>query len=89
MKSLVFEGESWAAYEALREADKKAHKKLCTILNEMLSSDDPCQGVGKPEPLRYNLSSYWSRRITQYHRIIYYFDAYTITVVAVGGHYDE
>lgn len=88
MRSLIFEGESWEAYEALRVADKKAHKKLCAIIKEMLRSEDLTEGLGKPEALRYNLSGYWSRRITQYHRVIYYFDDKNITIVAVGGHYN-
>ncbi len=57
MRSLVFEGDTWSAYEKLREKDKKLHKNLCKILKEMLR-DDPSSGIGKPEPLKHNLSGF-------------------------------
>ncbi len=63
MRSLVFEGNIWAAYEELRLKDKKLHKTLCRILKELLR-DDPDIGTGKPEPLKHNLSGLWSRRIS-------------------------
>lgn len=57
MRSLVFEGNTWAAYEKLREQDKKLHRNLCKILKEMLRGD-PSQGLGKPEALKHNLSGF-------------------------------
>ena len=88
MRSLVFEGNTWAAYEALRERDKKLHKALCKLLKEMLRAD-PASGLGKPEQLRHNLSSFWSRRISQKDRLIYKFDEHSIYIFAIGGHYDQ
>ena len=88
MKSLVFEGNTWETYEALRIQDKLLHKKLCTILREMLRGD-PAIGIGKPEPLRHNLSGLWSRRISQRDRVLYRFDNNTIYIFAIGGHYDD
>ena len=88
MKSLVFEGNTWEIYEALRTQDKQLHKKLCAILREMLRGD-PAIGIGKPEPLRHNLSGFWSRRISQRDRVIYRFDDNTIYIFAIGGHYDD
>ena len=88
MKSLVFEGNTWEIYEALRTQDKQLHKKLCTIFREMLRGD-PAIGIGKPEPLRHNLSGLWSRRISQRDRVIYRFDENAIYIFAIGGHYDD
>ncbi|MGB7413147.1 MAG: Txe/YoeB family addiction module toxin [Thermosynechococcaceae cyanobacterium] len=88
MRSLVFEGDTWSAYEKLREKDKKMHKNLCKILKEMLRGD-PSSGIGKPEPLKHNLSGFWSRRLSQKDRIIYKFDRDYIYVFAIGGHYDQ
>ena len=88
MRSLVFEGNTWAAYEALRERDKKLHKALCKLLKEMLRAD-PASGPGKPEQLRHNLSGLWSRRISQKDRLIYQFDEHSIYIFAIGGHYDQ
>jgi toxin YoeB len=60
---LVFEGNTWQVYEQWREKDKKLHKTLGQLLKEMLRSD-PSKGLGKPEPLKHNLSGLWSRRIS-------------------------
>ena len=89
MRSLVFEGNTWAAYEAMREKDKKLHKALCKVLKDMLRSDDPSAGIGKPEALKHNLSGLWSRRISQKDRLIYRFEEKAIYIFALGGHYDQ
>ncbi|TWH77190.1 toxin YoeB [Azomonas agilis] len=85
MRSLVFEGNTWAAYEAIREKDKVLHKALCKLLKEMLRAD-PATGLGKPEPLKHNLAGLWSRRISQKDRLIYRFDERAIYSFAIGGH---
>ena len=88
MRSLVFEGRTWEIYEQLREQDKKQHQQLCKILKEMLRND-PTQGLGKPEPLKHQLSGLWSRRLSQKDRLVYRFDEYSIFVFAIGGHYED
>ena len=88
MRLLVFEGNTWATYEALRDQDKKLHKALCKLLKEMLRSD-PATGQGKPEQLRHNLTGFWSKRISQKDRLIYKFDEQSIYIFAIGGHYDQ
>jgi len=89
MRSLVFEGDTWTVYEALRDKDKKLHKALCKLLKEMLRSSDPSSGLGKPEALKHNLSGLWSKRISQKDRLIYKFDDHLIYIFAIGGHYDQ
>ncbi|MFT5194612.1 MAG: toxin YoeB [Candidatus Promineifilaceae bacterium] len=88
MRSLVFEGKSWLAYEKLREKDNRMHKALCNILKEMLR-DDPAVGLGKPEQLKNNLTGFWSRRISQQDRVIYQFDDESLYIFAIGGYYDQ
>lgn len=88
MRSLIFEGHTWQVYEALRDRDKQLHKSLCRILKELLRAD-PTQGLGKPEPLKHNLSGFWSRRISQKDRLIYKFDDHYIYIFAIGGHYEQ
>ncbi|VAW95996.1 YoeB toxin protein [hydrothermal vent metagenome] len=88
MRSLVFEGNTWAAYEELRQKDRKMHKALCRILKEMLRNDLGI-GMGKPEQLKHNLSGLWSRRISQKDRVIYKYDKNSIFIFAIGGHYDQ
>jgi toxin YoeB len=88
MRSLIFEGKTWLTYEQLREKDKKLHKTLCKILKEMIRSD-PSSGLGKPEPLKHNLSGLWSKRISQKDRLIYKFDEEYVYIFAIGGHYAD
>lgn len=88
MRSIVFEGNTWIVYEALRIKDKGLHKNLCRILKEMLC-EDPEKGIGKPEPLKYELSGFWSRKLSQYDRLIYTFDEHSIRIFAIGGHYED
>ena len=88
MRSQVFEGNTWAAYEELRQKDKKMHKALCRVLKEMLR-DDPRVGTGKPEQLKHKLSGLWTRRISQKDRVIYKYDKDYIYIFAIGGYYDQ
>jgi len=88
MRSLVFEGNTWAIYEELRQRDKKLHNSLRKLLKEMLRGD-PCTGIGKPEQLKHNLSGLWSRRLSQKDRIIYKYDSDYIYIFAIGGHYNQ
>jgi toxin YoeB len=88
MRSLVFEGGSWAEYEQLRERDKKMHSSLRKLLKEMLRGD-PASGTGKPEKLKHNLAGLWSRRLSQKDRLIYKFDDNYVYIFAIGGHYND
>ena len=88
MRSLIFEGNSWTAYEELRQKDQKLDKTLRRLIKEMLC-EDPSRGTGKPEPLKHNLSGLWSRRISQKDRVVYKFDADYLYIFAIGGHYDK
>ena len=88
MRSIVFEGNTWRTYENLRSLDKKIHKNLCRTIKEM-QREDPAKGLGKPEQLKYELSGFWSRRLTHSDRLIYKFDDTNIYIFAIGGHYDN
>ncbi|MDF2179812.1 Txe/YoeB family addiction module toxin [Aliiglaciecola sp. CAU 1673] len=63
-------------------------KALCKLLKEMLKAD-PASGLVKPEPLKHNLTGFWSKRISQKDRLIYRFDDHAIYIFAIGGHYDQ
>ncbi len=73
MRSSVFEGRTWQVYEELRAKNRKLHRNLGKILKEMLRGD-PSTGLEKPEPLKHNLSGFWSRRLSLKDRLIYKFD---------------
>jgi toxin YoeB len=87
MRSVVFEGSTWMVYEDLISKDKILHKNLCKILRE-LQRENPEKGIGKPELLKHDMTGIWSRRLSQYDRLIYKFDENSIYIFAIGGHYE-
>jgi toxin YoeB len=88
VRSIIFEGDTWSAYEALRQKDKVMHKSLVKILKQ-LQRDNPSQGYGHPEMLKHNLSGLWSRKLTKKDRLIYNFTETSIHIFAIGGHYSD
>ena len=88
MRSISFEGDTWACYEELRGENKALHKNLCKILEEM-QRNNPESGTGKPERLCYELSGLWSRKLSDKDRLIYRFDDERIYIFAIGGHYGD
>lgn len=89
MRSLVFEGRTWQAYEKIRDNKNQLHKSFCKLVTEMLRAEDLTQGSGKTEALKYGLSGFYSRRISAKDRLVYLFDDKTIYIFAIGGHYDQ
>lgn len=85
MKLLWLE-KSWEEYCYWQQQDKKTLKKINSLIKDILRS--PFEGLGKPEPLKENLSGYWSRRIDEINRIVYGVKEDTIIIVACKGHYD-
>ena len=60
-------------------------KKIRKLLESIIET--PFEGIGKPEPLKHNLSGCWSRRIDQEHRLVYEVTKQLITVLSMKGHY--
>jgi len=69
----------------------KTNKAIISKIEKLLKSvlDDPLSGIGKPEALKGNLSGYWSRRITNEHRMIYKVEDDTVTIHSLRGHYKK
>ena len=73
---------------------KSGNKNILKKISELLRAiqENPFEGIGKPEPLKYNLSGVWSRRINQEHRLVYEIvDENTIeilNIISVKGHYE-
>lgn len=77
--------DAWADYVYWQDQDKKTLKRInALILNTMRT---PFDGIGKPEPLRENLSGFWSRRIDETNRLVYTVDAKSLVVVSCRYHY--
>lgn len=66
---VVFDREAWAEYLAWQREDAKVVERINTLIEECRRH--PFTGMGKPEPLKRNLSGWWSRRITGEHRMVY------------------
>lgn len=66
---LTFTEAGWADYLWFQQNDKKLLKKINTLIKDI--QRNPFDGIGKPEPLKANLSGYWSRRINSEHRLVY------------------
>jgi len=66
---LSFSDDAWDDYLYWQQHDKKILKKINRIIKEI--QREPFEGIGEPEPLKYNWSGYWSRRISIEHRLVY------------------
>jgi len=84
---LVFTMSAWNDYLWFQAHDKRLLKRLNQLIRDVLRS--PFEGVGKPEPLKGELSGYWSRRIDEQHRLVYSATGAEVVVVACRYHYDR
>lgn len=66
---IVFSSDAWDDYLYWQQTDRKVLKRINELIRDIVRT--PCDGVGKPEPLRHALAGYWSRRITDEHRLVY------------------
>ena len=66
---LILSTRAWEGYQALQQDESKSAARLNDLINECLRH--PFIGTGKPEPLKGNWRGWWSRRITQEHRLVY------------------
>ena len=66
---------------------KATQNRLLRMVNEMVET--PFEGIGKPEPLKYELAGMWSRRLTNKERVVYYVEDDTVNVLSYLSHYDD
>jgi len=82
---ISFENTAFEEYWRWSAEDKKVFGKINSLIIEI--SRDPFHGTGKPEPLKGNLSGYWSRRITEKHRLVYKVLTDQIVIISCKYHY--
>jgi toxin YoeB len=82
---LVWDEEAWEAYLWWQAQDRKILKRINVLLQDIERNGN--DGIGKPEPLRHEFQGYWSRRITDEHRLIYRMDGDQILIAACRYHY--
>ena len=83
---LLWEDRAWEDYLYWQAQDRKMLKRVNALIKDIRRNT--FEGIGKPEPLKNNLSGWWSRRIGETHRIVYYEQDGIIYIVSCRGHYD-
>ena len=84
---LLWDDRAWDDYIYWQTQDKKTLKRINALVKDIKRSS--YEGIGKPEPLKGNLSGWWSRRIDEENRIVYKEDSGTIIIAACRGHYED
>ena len=83
---LVWTAAAWDDYLYWQTQDRKTLKRINALIQDTMRN--PFTGIGKPEPLRENLSGFWSRRIDEQNRLVYAVDNADLAIVACRYHYD-
>jgi toxin YoeB len=82
---LIFSAHAWDDYLYWQKTDKKTTTRINTLIRDIQRM--PYEGIGKPEPLKHGLAGYWSRRITDEHRIVYQVENDAIFIAQLRYHY--
>ena len=82
----VWSDDAWEEYIAWQMQDKKTLKRINLLLKDV--ERHPFEGIGKPEPLRGELSGFWSRRIDEKNRFLYRVSRDSLEILSCKGHYD-
>ena len=84
---LIFAEQACADYLYWQETDRKMLKRINMLIREI--QRDPFSGIGKPEPLKHALAGYWSRRISDEHRIVYKIEGDSLLLAQLRYHYQS
>ena len=82
---LAWTDEAWNDYLYWQGQDRKTLKRINKLITDAMRS--PFEGIGKPEPLKENLSGFWSRRIDDTNRLVYAVDEGALTIISCRYHY--
>ena len=83
--NLIFAEEAWEDYVYWQKQDKRRRDRINKLIRE--TQREPFAGVGKPEALKHALSGFWSRRITDEHRMVYRVEDTTLQIAQLRFHY--
>jgi len=84
---ISFVQRSWEDYNNWQKDDKKIFIKIQKLIKDTIRN--PFSGLGKPEPLKGNLKGYWSKRITDEHRLVYKVEPNQLIIISCKFHYDK
>jgi len=82
----IWSDTSWDDYIYWQKENKKILKKINDLIKDIERT--PFKGIGKPEPLKNNLSGWWSRRIDGTHRIVYRVENGNLEIAQCMEHYN-
>lgn len=82
---LIFSDAAWEDYLYWQQQDKRMVERINKLIKE--AQREPFAGIGKPEPLKHALAGYWSRRITEEHRMVYKIDGDSMLLAQLRYHY--
>jgi toxin YoeB len=85
VRSVHFDSGAWEDFLFWLASERKTARRIVRLIAEI--QRDPSTGIGKPEPLRGELSGYWSRRIDDQHRLVYRADDEEIKILKARYHY--
>lgn len=83
---IIFSKNAWDDYVSWQKEDKKTLRKINELIKDI--QRPPFEGLGKPEPLKYDLTGYWSRRIDLEHRLVYQYRDNELLIYSCRFHYD-
>lgn len=83
---VLFEDRAWEEYQYWQTEDKKTLKRINALIRDI--SRSVFDGIGKPEPLRNDLTQLWSRRIDEKNRLVYYEKDGIVYIFSCRGHYN-
>lgn len=86
MSNITFTEQAWEEYCYWQAQDKKTLKRTNQLLADIKRNG--FNGIGKPEPLKNDLSGYWSRRIDEVNRLVYKIEKNHIEIIQCKGHYE-
>ena len=87
MSRILFTEHAWEEYIYWQTQDKRTLRRINQLLRDI--QRDPFDGIGKPEPLRGELSGFWIRRIDECNRIVYRVKDDIVELLQCKGHYDD
>lgn len=87
MNKIIFTENAWEDYLYWQTQDKKTLKRINQLIKDIERGGH--EGIGKPEPLKGNLSSYWSRRIDDCNRLVYRLQDGYIELYGLRSHYGD
>ena len=82
---LIFAEAAWDDYLNWQQQDKRMVERIHRLIKEV--QREPFAGIGKPEPLKHALAGFWSRRITDEHRMVYKMDSDALLIAQLRYHY--